>query len=185
MQELSEDKRTNFENSIKVVLNKDSDPNQVVDALYNTEIFPHNIPDEFIEGLLTDGGHSQTKIDEVKARKGEWTVSTDEPELDEQEEAEKRARDAEAQEALSDLKGATSLANSATSHEQVATAKQVESKMRSKLNSWLDRNPGKMQKANRLLVRPGVAIALFTIVIYMSLLNIATKSATQRIGGGK
>lgn len=181
---LPEEEKAGFEESINIIRDQEKDAEEVIGALNKMKIFPPNIPDEAIEKLLE--GHDQAKIDEIKGRKDEWTVSeeylAEEPELPDEERADLPDALAEGEGIIGDAQSGIPIANGATTPEEVARAEKIEEGVRGRIGSWLDRNPGKMQKANRLLVRPGIALLLITAVIYLSLLNIATKGATQRVG---
>lgn len=175
------------EKSMNVISVKESTEDDIVGSLKKLPLPPGEASDELVQQMLKDSGHSE-KIENVMNRKGEWETTeeelADEPELTEEEKMKLPEAKSEVEEIINGMKDATTAVNNATTPEEVEQAKAFEEDIRGRLGSWSDRNAGLWQKSNRLLVRPGVAILIAVAVIYLMCLNVATRSASARVGGG-
>lgn len=176
----------NIQKSAEVIMNQGSSPEALIQALKKSP-FPPGTPPEAIQQMLIDSGHPEDKVNVVMARKTEWETTEEdiagEPELTEEEQAALPQTKEEGEQMVNAMKEAIAKANAATTPEEVEEVKNFQEGVRSRLGRWLDKNPGKLHKVNRLLVRPGVAALLMLAIIYLSLLSVATKSATAKVGG--
>lgn len=146
-----------------------SNPRSTPDELISAGRSMNASADELIE-LLGALGQDQGTLDKIQARSGELPPKQKfEPENDEEEDL-----FGETQNALKEAKDALN-----------GNDEEEKEKARGKLHNLLYRDGGwghlsKGQIVNRGLIRPGIAIMIITAIIYLSLLNIATKWAAQK-----
>lgn len=189
--ELTPEIRPKFEAAFEVMKDPKKSVDETIDALREGHVFSKNMDDRLIREMLGVTGRSEADIDEIMRQKDKWAVSEEmlrqegEEPLDTQAELEKVINEEEAKDMIGEIKDMQAKIDrgeiSGPEAEQEVEAFKEE--MRGRLGRWLDKNPGKLHKVNRLLVRPGVAALLMLAIIYLSLLSVATKSATAKVGG--
>ncbi|HUQ84691.1 MAG TPA: hypothetical protein VM077_00030 [Candidatus Limnocylindrales bacterium] len=188
---LPEGTKSDFTESIDTISNKDSNEDDLVRALKKAPIPPGTEGEGFIRQMLEEKGHAD-KIDAVLARRTEWEKDPDvpepEPEMEQKdkETLEKAKEDSREimDEMKTDIARAREIENipdEQLTQGHVDELKEIEEKQRGKIASWFDENPGKLHRANRLLVRPGIAAALLLMIMYMSALNVITSGAAKRV----
>jgi hypothetical protein len=188
MEGMSDEDKASYKEGLVASLDKDKPVDDLVRALRQVSL-PEETPDEVIDSMLQTLGHSdEAKRREILDRKEEWVTKKEErpreeedpEETAEQREAKRKAAD-EVEEAVKDMKHLIDKGHlDRLTDEEFLQAKMLEENARGKIATWLDMNPGFATRANRLVVRPGIAIILFTAVLYMSILSALTKNAAQK-----
>lgn len=136
------------------------------------------VPPGEIEDLARASGKSEEFIKELAARRNE--LLPPESELDGPPTEEQERPLTEAEQALGDVKAL--LARKEAGEDVSKDADILDDKIRGRFGSWLDKNPGKMHRVNKLLVRPGVVTLIVVIISYLALIHAVTKKTTVRGG---
>lgn len=187
---LPEKAKADFTESITTIQNKESSEDALVGALKKAPIPPGPEGDIVIQQMLEEGGHAD-KIDAILARRAEWEKSEQElmedPEIEKEEDKQTLPKAKEdAKEILDETKSDMAIAKAINakdiiSPDEMKTLKGIEEKHRNRIQAWFDENPGKMHRANRLLIRPGIALALLAMIMYLSALNVITSGAARKV----
>ncbi|MGH7249973.1 MAG: hypothetical protein ACREGC_03280, partial [Minisyncoccia bacterium] len=171
--------------NLEVIENKDSTPEQIVDAAKNLQAGRKDLRD-----MLEAAGHDTAKIEQVMGRDDlpEEPVPNEETEEEEQEIEEARKEGG----AVDDIKNTLSEAKGLMAKGDDATEEELDEfreKVHGKLHQWLYNGYNGLlrpeKRFKRLAVKPTVSVLLAMLVLYMSCLHIATNWATKRVGGGK
>ncbi len=195
---LPEDERSKFEENINKLGKKDISTDDIVGALSNLP-FPPDTPNEYVRQVLKDAGHDEPTIKEAIDRRDEWIAKesdlVDEPEMEQKDKdtlvqakekanrilGDTKADITEAKNIEQEIEAKVERGEDATV--ELGKLRAIEEKHRGRIKSWFDENPGKIHRANRLLVRPGIAMMLLVMIMYLSALNVITSGAAKRVGG--
>jgi hypothetical protein len=140
-----------------------SSPEKIIEAANKL-----NLSGKKVIEILEASGHDTPKIEAMRGRLGEMPPEEEPLQADD---VEGQTFVDEGQEALGEAKAAL------FSDDPV-----VKEVARGKIASWMDRNPGALNRGNKLVIKPLISALLIMAIIYITLLSAATKGATTKFG---
>lgn len=181
-----------------ILTNTESNADAIVAAAQNLGgVPPETEAREAFAKLLRDSGQDEEKIREVMSRADEFRPSESESEEtpEEREEAIRAMGDNGPLEDLArmvdeskGLNGKVARGEEVTEEEMAKFLHDSEAAKGRVHNFLFDQETGLLREGkrfSRLAVKPTVVILLATLLLYTSLLHVATGWATKRVGGGK